>query len=81
MKKRKVMALALSCLMVLSVAACGKDGNPANSNQVPGSTGTEAQALQARKYPRRKRRAQRLRISPCGLIPSATGEIRPRWTA
>ena len=27
MKKRKVMALALSCLMVLSVAACGKDGN------------------------------------------------------
>ena len=42
MKKRKVMALALSCLMVLSVAACGKDGNPANSNQVPGSTGTDA---------------------------------------
>lgn len=42
MKKRKVMALALSCLMVLSVAACGKDGNPANSSQVPGSTGTDA---------------------------------------
>ncbi|MCI9071509.1 MAG: extracellular solute-binding protein [Lachnospiraceae bacterium] len=42
MKKRKIMALALSCLMVLSVAACGKDGNPANSSQAPDSTGTDA---------------------------------------
>lgn len=88
MKKRKFMALTLSCVMVCTLAACGgKDAGadqtaanpaPAEKTETPAETPDAENPRTRRRQRRRPQMLHRQRISRCGRIRSAAGGIRLR---